>query len=136
MSDFLLSILLGVVEGLTEFLPIKSDRRLTQTPPYKALRFALLLLACADVRLSLVDLARSGGRAHGVSAGQFDGSSAHRRSAAQTRSARQFLEDVHDRHSTRRDPGVAGLFLGTHHEVAAHVSGRRARRPHDPDASA
>src|ERR1700736_5725482 len=87
-------------------------------------------------RFSIFDLARYCRRADGIFAGELDRTSPHRRSAAKTRFTRQLLEDVHDRDPTRRDPGIAGLFLETDPGSSRHLSKRRTRRSQFPDASA
>src|ERR1700736_3681715 len=87
-------------------------------------------------RFSVVDLARYCRGPDGIFAGELDRTSPHRRSAAQTRFTRQLLEDVHDRDPTRRDPGIAGLFLETDPGISRHLSKRRTRRSQFPDASA
>jgi len=102
---------------------VESDRRLTSDK-------ACALLAassCADVDFLLSILLRSGGRAHGISAGQFDGSSAHRE-ALLISICTKFHGKMYTIVIPRRDPALRSIF-GRYYEVAAHVSaGERGDR--------
>src|SRR5438477_2366947 len=104
------------------------------------MQFAFGLMSAEEKRFHerflIVDLARYRRRPDGIFAGELDRTSPHRRGIVPSQSGRQLLEDVHDRDSTGRDPGVASLFLETDPGISQHFSKRRTGRPQFPDASA